>query len=156
MTSPSLTPKLEPIYTTPDNETRTVILWVSRHDPLPAQIKALEAKLGAIEIWKLSGVVPSADYVVETAEKLGAKVIVPVLPLSFIVRLAEVAPRKGITVLFAKMEEMHRGSKEEAEKLVREAPDRRTAVEYSGGVWRVWEFKQFEKLIRVEIVTEPW
>ena len=123
---------------------------------MESQIKALEEKLGGVEIWQLTGIVPSAEFVAEKAIELGAKIVVPVLPLSFIARLVELARKYGFVVLFAKMEEIHRGSREEAERLVREAPEKRTAVEYSGGVWRVWEFKQFEKMVRIEIVTEPW
>lgn len=140
-----------------DESNPTVVLWVSRHDPLIAQVEALRKKLGNIRIVKLSSVVPNADYVVKVAEQYHAKVIVPVLPLSFIARLAELAPKKGMTVLFAKMEEICRTTeKEDAEALVSKNPFARTMVEYSNGVYRVWEFKGFEKLVKVEIVTEPW
>ena len=164
--SPSQTPspqtssyKLTCIYKT-QSATQTVqtvrVLWVSRHKPLQSQIKTLEKKLGAIEVWQLVGIIPSAEFVAEKAIELGAKIVVPVLPLSFIARLVELARKHGFTVLFAKMREIHRGSREEAEKLVKEKPEWRTAVEYSGGVWRVWEFEKFEKVVKVEIVTEPW
>ena len=147
--------KLTCIYKTQAAQ-RVRVLWVSRHQPLESQVKTLEKKLGAIEVWQLTGIVPSAEFVVEKAIELGAKYIIPVLPLSFIARLVELSRKHGFTVLFAKMEEIYRGSREEAEKLVREAPEKRTAVEYSGGIWRVWEFKQFEKMVRIEIITEPW
>ena len=155
--SPQVSYKLTCIYRTPaQQQTQQKVLWVSRHRPLQSQIKTLEKKLGAIEVWQLTGVVPSAEFVVERAIELGAKYIIPVLPLSFIARLVELARKHGFTVLFARMREIHRGSREEAEKLVKEKPEWRTAVEYSGGVWRVWEFEKFEKVVKVEIVTEPW
>jgi len=155
--SMSRVPEPRPVYTTPNASERTVVLWVSRHEPLPAQIRALEQKIGAIEVQQLVGIIPSAEFVAEVAQKLGAKIVVPVLPLSFIARLSELARRQGFTILMAKMREVARvQSREEAEKLVAEAPEWRTAVEYSGGVYRVWEFERFEKVIRVEVVTEPW
>ena len=123
---------------------------------MPAQVRALEEKLSAIEIWQLAGVIPSAEFVIERAIELGAKYIIPVLPLSFIARLVELSRKHGFTVLFARMREIHRGSREEAEKLVKEVPEKRTAVEYSGGMWRVWEFEKFEKVVKIEVVTEPW
>jgi len=151
---PMSAPQIKIIH---DEPNPTVVLWVSRHDPLYSQIKALKQRLGSVRIVKLSGVVPNADYVVKVAEQYHAKVIVPVLPLSFIARLAELAPKKGVTVLFAKMEELCRTTnKKEAEALVSQNPYARTMVEYSNGIYRVWEFKGFEKLVKVEIVTEPW
>ena len=147
--------KLTCIYKTHAQQ-QVKVLWVSRHRPLLAQVKMLEEKLGGIEIWQLTGIIPSAEFVAEKAIELGAKIVVPVLPLSFIARLVELARKHGFTVLFARMREIHRGSREEAEKLVKEVPEKRTAVEYSGGVWRVWEFEKFEKVVKIEVVTEPW
>ena len=160
-TPPQVSPqvsKLTCIYRTPATPTQQTVkvLWVSRHKPLESQIKALEEKLGSIEVWQLTGIVPSAEFVVEKAIELGAKYIIPVLPLSFIARLVELSRKHGFTVLFARMREIHRGSREEAEKLVKEVPEKRTAVEYSGGIWRVWEFEKFEKVVKIEVVTEPW
>jgi hypothetical protein len=45
-------------------------------------------------------------------------------------------------------------SLEEAERLVKEAEDKRNMTTYSDGTIRVFEFKQFEKILRVELVTE--
>ena len=138
-------------------EKRTVVLWVSRHPPLPSQIAVLERKLGPIEVVQMSGVVPSAEVVAEEAKKLGASYVVPVLPLSMIARLGELAKSKGFTVLLAKMEAIATTKDPaEAQRLVNENPWSRTLATYADGVVRVFEFRCFEKLVRVELVTEPF
>ncbi|MEM2474727.1 MAG: hypothetical protein QW407_02280 [Thermofilaceae archaeon] len=134
----------------------TVVLWVSRHKPLPAQLRALEEKLGEIDVVQIEHV-PHADYVIDLARRLGAKVIVPVLPLSFIARLVEEAGKRGYVVLFAKMNAiLTTRDFEEAKKLVLEAPEKRTITTYADGTLRVFEFERFERVVKVEVVTGPW
>jgi len=135
---------------------KTTILWVSRHSPLPAQIAELEKKLGGIVIYQLSGVIPNAEFVVEVAKKVGAKIIVPVLPLSMVARLAELSKSGGFTVVMAKMEALATTEDgNEVWRLLAEKPGWRVPVTYAGGATKVYEFKSFEKLVRVELVTEP-
>jgi len=117
---------------------------------------ALEEKLGAIVIYQLSGVIPSAEFVVEKAKELGAKYIVPVLPLSFIARLVEAGRKNGFVILFARMEAIAQTSPNEAQRLVAEKPEARTMTTYADGTVKVHEFKGFEKIVKVQIVTEPW
>ncbi|MEM4562486.1 MAG: hypothetical protein QXI55_00960 [Thermofilum sp.] len=134
----------------------TVVLWVSRHKPLPAQLRALEEKLGEVDIVQVEHV-PTAEYVIDLARRLGAKVIVPVLPLSFIARLVEEAGKRGYVVLFAKMNAiLTTRDFDEAKKLVLEAPEKRTITTYADGTIRVFEFERFERIVKVEVVTEPW
>jgi len=152
-----MTVALEKAYETPVKDSRTVILWVSRHRPLKAQIDELERKLGPIVVYQLSGVIPSAEFVVERAEGLGAKYVIPVLPLSFTARLVELAKAKGFEVLVAKMRNVAVAKGlEEAGRVVGERPDRRTMVAHADGTARVFEFERFERLLRVELVTEPF
>jgi len=135
---------------------KTVVLWVSRHMPLPAQIVELERKLGSIIVYQVKGTIPSAEVVVEVAKKLNASVVVPVLPLSMIARLAELSRQNGFTVLIAKMNNIATTkSVEEAVRLVQEAPEKRTLATYADGTVRVFEFERFEKLIEIKLVTEP-
>lgn len=134
-----------------------VVLWVSRHAPLTGQIKSLEEKLGEVRIEILSGNIPNAETVMEKAKSIGAKYIVPVLPLSMIARLAELAKREGIEILFAKMEAIATvKSKEEAERIVNEKPESRSMATYADGSIRIFEFRQFERLREVKLVTEPF
>jgi hypothetical protein len=138
-----------------------VVLWVSRHPPLPAQIKELEKRLGPVRLERLSGPIPSAEYVIEKAEELCAGAIIPVLPMSFTARIVEHSRQRGIIVLYARMQlifEAKRGDGEavrHAWRLVQENPERRTAVSYADCI-RVFEFQCFEKIIDVKVVTEPW
>jgi hypothetical protein len=148
---------LEKVYESPDGGSeKAVVLWVSRHPPLPAQIRELEGKLGGVVIYQLSGVVPNAEAVIEHAKKVNASIIIPVLPLSMIARLSELAKSSNFTILLARMESVATTkSVEEARKIVAEKPDCRTLATYADGTVRVLEFKRFERLIKVELVTEP-
>lgn len=133
-----------------------VVLWVSRHRPLPAQLAALRERLGEVEVVQLERPL-NAEEVVEVAQRVGARVIVPVLPLSFTAKLVEEAEKRGFTVLYARMAAVaSTRSIEEVRRLLSEAPDRRTAVSYPDGTIHVVEFVRFERLLRVEVVTEPW
>jgi hypothetical protein len=137
-------------------QSKTVVLWVSRHPPLPAQVRTLEEKLGGVVIYQVSGMIPNAEVVVDTAKKYNANVIVPVLPLSMIARLAELARQNRFIVLIAKMNNVATTkSIEEAQRLVAERPESRTAATYADGLVRVFEFERFEKLVEVRLVTEP-
>jgi hypothetical protein len=135
---------------------KTVVLWVSRHPPLQAQISELEKRLGGIVVYQVSGVIPNAEVVVDIAKKYNANVIVPVLPLSMIARLAELSKQNGFIVLIAKMNSIATTKDPaEAQRLVQEASDRRILGTYADGVIRVFEFERFEKLVEVKLVTEP-
>jgi hypothetical protein len=131
------------------------VLWVSRHRPLLAQLRELRRIFKNVELIVYEGTVPSAEHVISEAKRHNAKVIVPVLPLSIIARLVELAKKEDIIVLFARMEAIATTkSIDEAEKIVKEAEDKRNMTTYSDGTIRVFEFKQFEKILRVELVTE--
>jgi hypothetical protein len=139
----------------------TVVLWVSRHEPVPAQLEALRRRLGDVVVERLQQAVPSAEYVLERAREVGARYIVPVLPLSMIAHLAEQAPKEGITILFSRMRVVAEARKDDRAALQRlfelykEKPDARTIVEYSDRL-RLFEFERFEVVKKVEVVTEPW
>jgi len=134
-----------------------VVLWVSRHAPLEGQVNVLREKLGEISIARLAETIPNAEYVINKAKEVKAKYIVPVLPLSIIARLAEVAKKENFEILFAKMENIASvKSRDEAEKIVSEKPGLRSIATYADGVIRVFEFKQFEKLKEVRLITEPF
>jgi hypothetical protein len=145
---------VEKIY---ESETaKTIVLWVSRHPPLPAQVAELERKLGGVVIYQMSGVIPNAEIVAEVAKKHNASVIVPVLPLSMIARLAELSKQNKFTVVIAKMSNIATTrDPSEAKKLVAEKPESRTVATYADGTVRVFEFERFEKLVEVKLVTEP-
>ena len=143
----------------PGEEVR--VLWVSRHDPLPAQLEALRRKLGRVLVIEHRRAVPNAEYVVKMVKEVGAKFLVAVLPLTMMARLAELAPENGFTLLYARMkvvadaEKSDRDALQKVFELYREKPDARTIIEYPDRL-RLLEFERFEVLKRVEVVTEPW
>jgi hypothetical protein len=147
---------VEKIYESPTEKPWSVVLWVSRHPPLPAQIAELERKFNSIVIYQMSGVIPNAEVIIEVAKKLNANIIVPVLPLSMIARLAELSKQNKFTVVIAKMNSIATTrDPSEVQRLVAEKPEARTMATYADGVIRVLEFERFEKLVEVKLVTEP-
>jgi hypothetical protein len=147
---------VEKVYESESKSPRTVVLWVSRHSPLPVQIKTLEERLGGVVIYQMSGMIPNAEAVAEVVRKLNASVVVPVLPLSMVARLAELSKQNKFTVLLAKMNNVATTkSIEEAQRLVAERPESRTMATYADGLVRVFEFERFERLVEVRLVTEP-
>ena len=140
-----------------DGEGSTVVLWVSRHYPLKTQINALRMKLGKVRIIQVNGIVPSAEYVIELARKYGAKVIVAVLPLSFIAKLVEEARKLKMVVLFARMKQVAQvRSIDEAKQIVNEFKEARTMTTYADGTIKIHEFVRFERVIAVKLETEPF
>ncbi len=133
------------------------VLWVSRHRPLPAQVKELRRKLGKVRVVMLSGIIPNAEFVADIATKFGASYVVPVLPLPFIARLVELGEKQGFKVLFARMRVIAEVKNfREALKVVAEAPDKRVVTTYADGTAKVHEFVSFELVKEVKVVTEPW
>ncbi|RLE42691.1 hypothetical protein DRJ19_03665 [Candidatus Woesearchaeota archaeon] len=138
----------------PETSKYTTILWVSRHPPLPAQIKVLKEKLGDIKLVQVIGTIPGAEYVIDLAKDLNAKVIVPVLPLSFIAHLSEMARREGLTVLWAEMEQTKMVNYE-PKPSVDYNPENETWVRGYNN-YRVLRFKKFHVVKAVKLEFEPW
>jgi len=83
------------------------VLWFSRHPVLPVQRRVLEEKLGDVEIIVHDRPISTAERAVELVKMYRADYVVPVLPLSFTVRLVERAKGEGFTVLYSEMEHVH-------------------------------------------------
>ncbi|MGB9705656.1 MAG: hypothetical protein ACPL3C_09415 [Pyrobaculum sp.] len=131
------------------------VLWVSRHYPLPCQVEQLRQKLGDVEIEQFVGFVPNAESVVELAKRVGAKYVLPVLPLSFVARLVELAKQHGLVILWGKMRLVATTTDvEEAWRIVKQNPRCRTMVHYADAV-RVYEAEGIERVVEVRVVTEP-
>jgi len=148
------------IYETPSPiQNKTVILWVSRHSPLSAQIKALEERLGAIKIYQFGGTVPNAEFVADLAKQLGAKIVIPVLPLSIIARLTELARTAGFTLLWAEMEQV-KVMNAEPRVGVDYNPEIETVVVAAGAhekkSFKIMRFKRFNVIKAVKLEMEPW
>jgi len=126
---------------------------------LPTQIKALEEKLGAVRIYQFGGTVPNAEFVVELVKQLGAKIVIPVLPLSIIARLSELTRSNGFILLWAEMEQVKVLSYEPKPNDDYN-PENETVVVAAGAheqrSFKIMRFKQFHRIISVTMVTEPW
>jgi len=149
---------VEKIYETPSYKgTRVVVLWASRHPPLKAQIAELERRFGAVTIYQMSGVIPNAESVADVASKVNASIIVPILPLSMLARLVELRRQSNnFTILSARMNCIATTKDvAEAQKIIDEAPSKRSLATHADGLVRVYEFERFEKLVEIKLVTEP-
>jgi len=147
------------IYETPAQaEAKTTVLWVSRHLPLKRQIEALEAKLGPIVIYQIQ-YAPNVNHIAEVAQKLGAKIVIPVIPLSMIAALTELAPRYGLTVLWAEMEHVKTLTSEPIPGLDYD-PAVETVVVAAGAheqrSYRIMRFKAFHRIKAIRLELEPW
>jgi hypothetical protein len=148
---------VEKIYESPSKGSRVVVLWVSRHPPLKAQIAELERRFGVI-IYQMSGVIPNAESVADVASKINASIIVPILPLSMLARLTELRRQSNnFVILFAKMNCIATTKDvAEAQKIIDEAPTKRSLATHADGLVRVYEFERFEKLVEIKLITEPF
>jgi len=149
--------QIQKIYETPVPEKpRTIVLWVSRHSPLKMQINALEHKLRSIEIYQVSQV-PNAEYVVEIAQRIGAKVIIPVLPLSMIARLSELAPKYGLIILWSEMQQIKTLEREPIPNVDYD-PSIETVVVASGAheqrTYRIMRFVKFHRIKAIKLELE--
>jgi len=147
--------QIQTLYLTPNSQTHTTVLWVSRHPPIPIQIKTLEEKLGAIKVIQLSGFIPNAEFVVEKAKEVGAKYIIPVLPLSFIARLVELSRRNGFTVLWAEME-MVKTIQHEPKPNEDYNPYCEVWIKGYENTYKIMRFKQFHVIKAIRLELEPW
>ena len=108
------------------------ILWLSRHKPLPRQIRELRRLFGEVEVVQDPRPFSSAEEIVQRFRGGGFDEMVAVAPLSVIQRLCEL----GIKPLWAEMEVCE---PEEAEVFA------------SG---RHYRFKRFRRIAGVEVRFE--
>jgi len=129
----------------------TVVAWVSRHKPLPVQIQQLKEKLGNnTEIVYIGRVFRDARDVYWDIKSVGAQYAVVVLPLSMVSALTQY---KDIEWLWAEMETVHINCRGE---LCPEYNPDSDAILKSFDTVRHLRFKEFRKIVKVEMVTEPW
>lgn len=135
-----------------------VVLWISRHRPLEAQIRELKEKLGEFEIIQHEKPLSTAEEAVELARKYKADYIIPVLPLSFIAHLVTEAKKYNFTVLRAEMENVHNCTQQPCPEYDSYTDTIMESKDYNTGekIYRHFRFKEFVKLKAIEIVTEKW
>ena len=109
------------------------IYWMSRHDPLSAQLVELERLAGqSVEIIRDDQVVGSGDELVERYRRSGCDDLVVVAPLSVIA----LATQRGVRPLWAEM------------RVVDQLTNPARQVRAAG---RVYEFVRFRRIAAVEL-----
>lgn len=124
------------------------VLWVSRHRPLKAQVEALRRAFGEVEISIHDEQVKDVDHLLGLIRRHRADEVVCVLPVSIIMRLVE----RGWRPLWSEMELLHRDC--EGYGCPEYGADSDVIME-SPSVTRHYRFREFRRILRFEMVTEP-
>ena len=132
------------------------VLWVSRHEMLPVQMKFLAEKLKHFTVEFFRDTVPSAEYLVENViVPKGINIVIPVLPLSMIARLVELSKKHGFEVWWAQMELLHNDYEETCPDFDEETDAMVPGVDANGRkMWRHYRFKAFYRVKEVKLVLE--
>jgi len=133
-----------------------VVLWLSRQRPLPVQIEVLKEKLGNIILLERSRPIPTVDKALELIGKVNADYVIPVLPLTFVVRLVEESRKSKFVVIRPIMDLVHECSSTPCPDY---DPRTDTLVEtkdYETGrvFYRHYRFREFRILKEVQFVEE--
>ena len=132
------------------------MLWISRHEPLPAQLKALEERLGDFELIQHEQPLPTAQHAVSLIEEKKADVVVAVLPLSFMMYLAEELKKRNITLLRADMEAIHNCSFSPCPVFNPNTDTILISKDNDIEIHRHFRFRGFKVLKGVRLVEEDW
>lgn len=128
-----------------------VVAWVSKHEPKPAQISVLKEKLGdPLQLVKISQTFTSAEDIYNQIKASNAKYAVVVLPLSMIAILTQ---KKDVVWLWAEMAQVHSHSCPGAQECTQFKPKTDVVLE-TPTFNRHLRFKEFRKIIKVEMITE--
>ncbi len=135
---------------------KKVVLWISRHEPLSAQLAEFKQKLGDFELVQHSKPISTANDAIQLAQQHKADYIVPVLPLSFIAHLVTEAKKHSFTILRAEMD-IHNCSEYPCPDYIKETDTIMQSRDYNTGqtIYRHFRFREFVKLKEIKIVTEP-
>lgn len=112
------------------------ILWLSRHRPLPVQIEELHRLWPGCEIAQNVEPFGDAAEIVRRIRRGGYDEIVVVAPLSVLDQLCQ----RGVRPIRAEMDQ------------IQTLTDPTREVEAPGG--RIYRFREFRHVVRLELVTE--
>jgi len=135
-----------------------VVLWISRHRPLTTQVKTLEEKLGSIKLIEYAKPVPTAEKVIEIVEQTNASYVIPVLPMSFVIRLVQESKKIGFKVLRAEMELIHHCTTKPCPDYNPNTDSIVESKDFETGniIYRHYRFKGFKVLKEVKFVEEEF
>ena len=132
------------------------MLWISRHEPLPAQVKELKEKLGDFELIRHEQPLPTAQHAVSLIEEKKADVVVAVLPLTFMMHLAAELAKRNITLLRADMEAIHNCSSSPCPEFNPNTDTIMVSKDNDREIHRHFRFRGFKVLREVRLVEEDW
>lgn len=112
------------------------ILWLSRHSPLPAQLAELRRLWPGCTVDQDVQPFGDAAEIVRRVRAGGYDEVVVVAPLSVIDQLCQ----RGLRPLRAEMDQVDRLTD--------------TSREVAAG-GRIYRFREFRRVVRLELVTEP-
>jgi len=124
-------------------------LWCSKHKPLPAQVKELSSRGISIVIPQKTFFL-NAEEIIGLAKKHECQYIIPVLPLSMISRICELAEDEGIIVLYPVMEDLG-----EFNGRMQIDWERETILN-AGEKKKLVRFQCFKKIKGVRLLLEEW
>ena len=133
------------------------LLWISRHNPLPAQLAVLERKLGDFILFQHSKPLSNVNSAISLIKKFHAEYVIPVLPMSFIIYLINEQHKHGFTVLKAEMDCIHCPSEfcEDFDPYTDTIQISRD-IETGEVIRRHFRFRKFSKLNAINIDAEVW
>lgn len=134
------------------------VLWLSRHKPLPSQIEYLKDRLGDFKLFLHQEPIPTVNHALKLVERYKADYVIPVLPLSFTIRLVEKAGKAGFKVLRADMQLLHNCSTGKCPDFNSETDTIVVSTDFETGekIYRHYRFVSFKLLKDVVFVEEDW
>jgi len=140
---------------------KTCVLFVSRHTPLPYLIRFIDKRLGGnYKFVTYSSRVDTAEtffrqIVKPLLNSFDKVIIIPILPLTVIQRLLEIAKETNrVEIWFQVMKEVARvSSEQEAIRLVQENPEKRVFQRYRDTI-KVFELVSIKRLRDIKIILE--
>jgi hypothetical protein len=156
--APATAPRRNPVK---PEEGALRVLWVSKHKPLreeERQLRLYASRLGKeLEFEKHVGIVPSAEWLLRSKILAdGYDIVVAVLPLTMTAHLLELGREYGFEVWRPKMELLHTDKKYPCPQFRGDTDVMSPTTDPDGNpVFAHRRFVHFERLIEVQLVTEP-
>lgn len=131
-----------------------VIGWVSRHPPIRAQIKWLYDKFKEFTITRISKTFRDAKEVIEELREKHVTHAVVILPLSMIAKLLQ--ETKDIVFLWPEMEKIQELPRDTPRDEIKNFNEETDVLVYGRDIIRHFRFKEFKKIVKLELVLEPF
>jgi hypothetical protein len=130
------------------------ILWVSRHDPIPAELDELKRLLGDYMLVQYASLVEIRENeeesdLIRQIKSFKPHIVIPVLPLSVIKLLVDLKDKYSYEVWEATFETV-RISENDEHNMYDEV-----AVKLQNGKWKIMKFIGFSRIKKMEIEREP-